>query len=68
MRTEAAAGGGDRPEVGSYRPIDTLRVRPLLPRYRLASGWAEVAYEWGVPDLLHAHHVCDQIDDMNPES
>lgn len=63
----AEHGGGDRPELGVRRPIDMLRARPLLPRYRLASGWAEIAYEWSTEDLLHAHLLCDEIDDRNPE-
>lgn len=37
-------------------------MRPLMPRYRLASGWAEVAHEWGTGDLLEALRMCDHID------
>lgn len=48
--------------------VDYLRVRPLLPAYRLASGWAEVAYDWSVGDLLEMLRTCDAIDEANDDS
>jgi hypothetical protein len=59
--TDAAADG---PPLGGPT-YNAMLARPLLPQYRLASGWAEVAHEWGTADLWEAHLICDAIDDAN---
>jgi hypothetical protein len=61
------AAPGDRPPGPPPRPIDQLRWRPLLPRYRLAAGWAEICHDWSVADLHQAHLVCDEIDEASAE-
>lgn len=64
QRQAAAPRLGDAPPT-SAAACDTMRARPLFPRYRLASGWAEVAHEWSVGDLLEAHRICDFMDEQH---